>query len=650
MSEQAALSAGGGLLSLNLSLIPQSARSTGAGAQSGFAGFGAMLNQQSAGGVAQSQSPDGVFLPPQGIALPQGEEGDPNLLSQQELMRQQLLYVSQMLDQRGSENSELPEELRAELSRALREYSEQSPVLPEEASAGEQVAVPASSTLPLDENGMDPGLVSSVKNGELAGEASDRSGFAGNADVNLDVANAQKTAAVNSESQTPPTQANGINSQQAIVSPVSDQARQAIYQEQQNANSNSNTIQSDRTAVEPLASPQLKSKMDAPAPDSVEVRAEVRGAVQDLAAAKTETGSVKGVMGKPVESVTTAPVVPKVVEELPVERAVVSDRNSAQELNKGSYAAQIGERATAEGGRAAVVNPPAPSLQGAVSDQAKNVASSFATDAESSVGKDTGLSGRVTPPGLSDKAELSIHQSRREFAQAAVPEVNVRQQETVIKPQGELNPVSRFEASMDTTQQLLQKFAAGEKIDTSSSSIIDKPSGSSAPPVTSQTQSLTQPSAAQKTVTEGQNLMMPQHIKMNTPAWNNALGERAIMVAAQSGRVAEIQLDPPELGSLNIRVQVNNDQVSLNFTSPHAHVRDAVEQSLPRLREMFAEQGLALQDSSVSDHSSDQQREHLAQQEGDSAQYGSDGEVNLDAENSEQSGNMRSVSMVDYYA
>ncbi len=163
-------------------------------------------------------------------------------------------------------------------------------------------------------------------------------------------------------------------------------------------------------------------------------------------------------------------------------------------------------------------------------------------------------------------------------------------------------------------------------------------------------QSLQQPVQAQRAAAEGSMFMMPNQVRLNTPAWNNALGERAVMIAAQNTRVAQIQLDPPELGSLNIRVQVNQDQISLNFTSPHAHVRDAVEQSLPRLREMFAEQGLALQDSSVSDQGGDRgHQEGLADNEGGAdAQYvGNDQVEDGDSQVGESA---RSMSLVDYYA
>lgn len=102
-----------------------------------------------------------------------------------------------------------------------------------------------------------------------------------------------------------------------------------------------------------------------------------------------------------------------------------------------------------------------------------------------------------------------------------------------------------------------------------------------------------------------------------SPNWGRAMGERAIMMAQHGPRTAQIQLDPPELGAMQIRIHMQGgDQVSVSFTSPNPMVREALEQQMPRLREMFAEQGLNLQDSSVADQSSQQQsgqHEHARQ-------------------------------------
>lgn len=96
-------------------------------------------------------------------------------------------------------------------------------------------------------------------------------------------------------------------------------------------------------------------------------------------------------------------------------------------------------------------------------------------------------------------------------------------------------------------------------------------------------------------------------VTLGQPQWGQAVGERVLWLAAQNISSAEIRLDPPELGPMQVRVSVNQDQVNVSFTSPHPAVREVLDQQLNRLREMFSEQGLNLVDVDVSDKSFAQQ-------------------------------------------
>ncbi|WP_160142004.1 flagellar hook-length control protein FliK [Nitrincola tapanii] len=130
------------------------------------------------------------------------------------------------------------------------------------------------------------------------------------------------------------------------------------------------------------------------------------------------------------------------------------------------------------------------------------------------------------------------------------------------------------------------------------------------------------------------------------PNFARILGERSLMMVQQGPRVAEIRLDPPELGSLRIRVHLQgNDQVSLSFTASNAAVREAIEQQLPRLREMFSGQGMQLADASVSDQSPEQERQASSARKGRS--YGRES-AEADLEGLPQT--LKPLGLVDYYA
>ncbi|OBU18774.1 hypothetical protein AYY19_02605 [Photobacterium aquimaris] len=75
--------------------------------------------------------------------------------------------------------------------------------------------------------------------------------------------------------------------------------------------------------------------------------------------------------------------------------------------------------------------------------------------------------------------------------------------------------------------------------------------------------------------------------------------ERINMMMAKNLKQVDIRLDPPELGKIQIKLNITQDQASVQFTVNNSQTRDMVEQAMPRLREMLQQQGLQLAQSSV---------------------------------------------------
>ncbi|MBJ9975423.1 flagellar hook-length control protein FliK [Pseudomonas sp. S75] len=150
---------------------------------------------------------------------------------------------------------------------------------------------------------------------------------------------------------------------------------------------------------------------------------------------------------------------------------------------------------------------------------------------------------------------------------------------------------------------------------------------------------------------------LQQPLVMNQNAWSEGLVNRVMYLSSQNLKSANIQLEPAELGRLDIRVNVAADQAAqITFVSGHAGVRDALDSQLHRLRELFTQQGLAQPDVNVADQSRQQQQQaqqgsanfsgvaaRRAQEEGDDAELAS---VARPAEQQVVIGD----SAVDYYA
>jgi flagellar hook-length control protein FliK len=95
------------------------------------------------------------------------------------------------------------------------------------------------------------------------------------------------------------------------------------------------------------------------------------------------------------------------------------------------------------------------------------------------------------------------------------------------------------------------------------------------------------------------------HAKIATPVLHPGFGEdlanRVVFLAGQRVQSAEIALTPADLGPLSVTIEIRGHEASLFFGSAHATTRAALEDALPRLREMFAGSGLQLADAQVGD-------------------------------------------------
>lgn len=138
------------------------------------------------------------------------------------------------------------------------------------------------------------------------------------------------------------------------------------------------------------------------------------------------------------------------------------------------------------------------------------------------------------------------------------------------------------------------------------------------------------------------------------PGATEALSERIMMMRTKNLQVAEIKLDPQELGALEVRVKIVNDVASVQFHSPNPGVREALESQIVKLREMMDGAGLSLGDVDVSDQSlSDAPEEAFAGQSSEAGSSGVDSN-NGDVESIDGATVMahakQSIGLVDYFA
>lgn len=114
----------------------------------------------------------------------------------------------------------------------------------------------------------------------------------------------------------------------------------------------------------------------------------------------------------------------------------------------------------------------------------------------------------------------------------------------------------------------------------------------------------------------------PVNVPVGNAQWADEIGSRMTMMVEQGKHTASLRLSPEHLGPLEVRITMNGDQASVQFGAAHVDTRNAIENALPRLREMFASQGLSLADANVSREPPRQQQNPTPQSSSSSSGFG----------------------------
>lgn len=102
---------------------------------------------------------------------------------------------------------------------------------------------------------------------------------------------------------------------------------------------------------------------------------------------------------------------------------------------------------------------------------------------------------------------------------------------------------------------------------------------------------------------------------VGSAAWSQALGEKIVWMTAGALQTASLTLNPPNLGPLQVVLNVTNDQATASFFAAQPEVRQALEAALPKLREMMNEAGIQLGQATVGAEQQQQQQNEAASRE-----------------------------------
>lgn len=240
-------------------------------------------------------------------------------------------------------------------------------------------------------------------------------------------------------------------------------------------------------------------------------------------------------------------------------------------------------------------------------------------------------------------------------APAAVPEnENQSNLESVSEfstsEKGNIAPVPMPAANGGALEQLKPE---SEEID----SVATKPSEpASLPPSTmSRTEFPIAQGIHSETSTADKSNPLTLEKPIHDPQWKQELVDRVVWMTKNTLTTAELKVNPPQMGPVEVRIQMNNDQMNVLFASQSAGTREAIEASLPLLREIVGAQQLNLVNVDVSHSFPDHRQHNTSENTGgnpryqgtESTQSDSSEETAQDASDSIQLGT--SLGLLNYY-
>ena len=83
----------------------------------------------------------------------------------------------------------------------------------------------------------------------------------------------------------------------------------------------------------------------------------------------------------------------------------------------------------------------------------------------------------------------------------------------------------------------------------------------------------------------------------------DAVKDKVMVIISQKLQQFEITLDPPEFGNMQVRVNMQGEQATVNFIVQNQQAKEVFEQNMHKLKDLLAEQGVDVGDANVEQQS-----------------------------------------------
>ena len=240
--------------------------------------------------------------------------------------------------------------------------------------------------------------------------------------------------------------------------------------------------------------------------------------------------------------------------------------------------------------------------------------------------------------GNANKAKTKVDAAS---AAAGAAKVDGKAEQAAMSEEANLDSLLQQEQDLTPerfAEERLRQMTGKEFVPQAEGKLAGQTPGIASPSIRDSMLSSLQSAAGVKTMADKAPEQLTQPINIHRPDFSANMKERMMVMMNKGVHTADIRLDPAELGQMQIKMSVENDVTSVSITVQNAQAKEALEQSMPKLKEMLAEQGIELGEGSV--HEQSQQEQQMAERErkGQHTVAGQSADSEPDADNSAAQG------------
>ncbi|WP_421242926.1 flagellar hook-length control protein FliK [Aeromonas enteropelogenes] len=331
-----------------------------------------------------------------------------------------------------------------------------------------------------------------------------------------------------------------------------------------------------------------------------------------------QTPSLKqgeAVQGKEGEESKSKPDIPPMASKVPSAQATTQQGQAAaarafgEGIKQPDASVQVSaSEARSKGEEPAQSGQQAAPANSANSDASAAKAASAAVPSSPVAASDAG----TTPPVMTAPQQV-LAQAQPQGPQAPLSTISAGIQQMEVTGSSELRKAMAQEVKQKVAEASKSRPGAASASTGNDAQSVQPGQGSQPQPQVTESKGPTMPEAGVRR--EPQSLPHLNLASKDAPA---ELHQKVNVMLADKLQQAEIQLDPLGLGKMKIQIQIGADsQANVHFVVQHGQTREMLEQTIPRLREMLAGQGIQLGQTQV---------QQQAPQQGQQGQQGFSGQ------------------------